>query len=210
MPSDLRRLRRAGGVALRRLAAEYRSDEPEPRSADIALVFVDVDGFSTFVAGRGDEAAMAVLGVMESHLEAARRRHPRLRLVKQLGDGAMLSAVSSADALTAAVEVVDAFAATMAELGWTPRLRAGVHRGTCRYESGDWFGYHVNLAARVADAAPPGRVLATANVLAGVDIPALSLSVRRGRRLRAKGVNGVVPTFRVERAPLAVPRPGSP
>ena len=202
--SELRRLRRAGGGALR-LLVDLLPDDWDPRSGaeDVCLMFADISGYSAFVADGGDDQAMALLAVLDRQVEHATSTHRGTRVVKRLGDGLMIAARTSADALDAAVEMVEGFDAAAAERGWPVRLRAGVHRGTTRRQADDYFGYHVNLTARIAETATGGQVLATANVLAGVDLPALSITARPAGELTAKGVTGPVDLFLVQRLDAA-------
>jgi class 3 adenylate cyclase len=74
-----------------------------------------------------------------------------------------------------------------------------VHRGTTRRQNDDYFGYHVNLCARIAETATGSQVLATANVLAGVDLPDLDLVAGPAGELQAKGVASPVDLFLVRR-----------
>lgn len=198
--SELRRLRRAGGGALR-LLVELLPEEWDPRSGteDVSVLFADISGYSDFVATGGDDAAMSVLGVLDLQVEQAMSGHRGVRIVKRLGDGLMIVARTSADALDTSVSMVAGFDEAAADRGWPVRLRAGTHRGTTRRQADDYFGYHVNLTARIAEAAAGGQVLATANVLAGVDLPALGMTARPAGELTAKGVMGPVDLFVVER-----------
>lgn len=198
--TELRRLRRAGGGALR-LLVDLLPDEWDPRSGteDVSMLFADISGYSDFVADGGDDAAMASLAVLDEHVAAAIGIRRGVRVVKRLGDGLMIAARHSSDALDTAVALVTMFDADAAAAGWPLQLRAGVHRGTSRRHGDDYFGYHVNLAARVAETAPGGRVLSTANALAGVDLPQLGITARPAGELRAKGVTGPVDLFVVER-----------
>jgi adenylate cyclase len=196
--TELRRIRRAGGNALR-LLVDLLPDEWDPRSGDedVALVFADVEGYSDFVAETGDDAALAVLGVLDQVVEAALVGRRGARVVKRLGDGIMISARRSEDALRISAAIVREFGAEMRQLGWPLRLRAGTHRGTCRRQGDDYFGYHVNLAARVAEYAAGAQVLATPHVLAGVALPELGLDAVPEGTLRAKGVTAPLQLFSV-------------
>ena len=198
--SELRRLRRAGGGAIR-LLVELLPEDWDPRSGaeDVCLIFADISGYSAFVADGGDDAAMSVLAVLDRHVESALAGRRGVRVVKRLGDGVMLVARRGTDAIDIAVTMVDAFDAAADDARWPVRLRAGVHRGTTRRQADDYFGYHVNLAARIADAARGRQVLATANVLAGVDLPALRIVAKPAGELTAKGVTGPVDLFDVQR-----------
>lgn len=198
--SELRRLRRAGGGAIR-LLVDLLPDDWDPRSGaeDVCLMFADISGYSAFVADGGDDDAMALLAVLDQQVERALAGRRGSRVVKRLGDGLMVALRSSGDALDAAVTMVEGFDAAAAARGWPVRLRAGVHRGTTRRQADDYFGYHVNLTARIVETAGGGQVLATANVLAGVDLPALTITARPAGELTAKGVTGPVDLFLVER-----------
>lgn len=197
--SELRRLRRAGGGAIRLLVDLLPEDwDPRTGAEDVCLIFADISGYSAFVAQGGDDAAMSVLTLLDRVVESATVSR-RARVVKRLGDGVMIVARRNGDAVDVAVRMVADFDAHAADAGWAVRLRAGAHRGTARRQADDYFGYHVNLTARIADAAEGGQVLTTANVLAGVDLPTLSVVARPGGELTAKGVTGPVDPFVVAR-----------
>lgn len=205
--SELRRLRRAGGSALK-LLVELLPQDWDPRSGeeDTCVVFADLSGYSSHVAIAGDDAALAVLAVLDEHVDAALAGRRGIRVVKRLGDGLMLVARDSRTALDTMLTMVNTFDADAAAAHWPVRLRAGAHRGATRRQGDDYFGYNVNLAARITQSAGGGQVLTTARVLAGVDLPALSLTARPAGELTAKGVTGAVDLFTVER--LAQPAAG--
>lgn len=196
--SDMRRLRRAGGEALR-LLVDLLPGEWDPRSGDtdVGIVFADIQGYSAFVAEHGDDAAVAVLRALDEAVAAALAGRRGSRVVKRLGDGLMVASKTAPDALHIGVGMIARFDDRAAAGGWPLRLRVGAHRGTTRRVADDYFGYHVNLAARVAESATGGQVLATANVLAGVDLDAEELEARPVGRLHGKGVAGAVPLFAV-------------
>ena len=198
--SELQRLRRAGGGALR-LIVDLLPEEWDPRSGyeDVCVIFADIAGYSDFVASEGDDAALAVLAILEIQVQRALHGRRGARVVKRLGDGLMIVARSNTDAVDAALTLVDGFDDHARRSQWPVRLRAGLHRGSTRRQADDYFGYHVNLTARVAEAAPGGRVLATANVLAGVDLCGLCVTARPAGELRAKGVSEPVDLFVVQR-----------
>lgn len=198
--SELQRLRRAGGGALK-LIVDLLPEEWDPRSGyeDVCVIFADIAGYSDFVAAEGDDAALAVLAVLEIQVQRALAGRRGARVVKRLGDGLMVVVRNNSDAVDAALALVDGFDSHAAQAQWPLRLRAGLHRGSTRRQGDDYFGYHVNLTARVAEAAPGGRVLATANVLAGVDLCGLCITARPAGELTAKGVSGPVDLFVVRR-----------
>lgn len=191
--TDLRTIRRAGGDALRLLVDLLPTDwDPRSGEEETSIVFADIAGYSGLVAESGDDAALAVLAVLDHVVEDAVGMRRGARVVKRLGDGLMIAARRREDGPAIAVQLVEEFAVRSAGEGWPLRLRAGVHRGVVRRQGDDCFGYHVNLAARVAEVAPAGGTLATDDALDGVDLDDLGLSARPAGRLRAKGVNGKV------------------
>jgi adenylate cyclase len=104
-------------------------------------------------------------------------------LVKMIGDAAMFVSPEPQpliDTLQAIVERV-----AREDHGF-PSIRVGVAYGPASNRAGDWFGSTVNLASRTADAARPGRILATEDV----QTRAPANDWKRIRRLRSlKGIN---------------------
>lgn len=127
------------------------------------FAFVDLCGFTSFADRHGDERVVLVLAEMRTVLrESAARRG--VRVVKWLGDGAMLSS-TMVDAVAGLVIELDA------RLGLSiPSLpiRAGLATGpVIMFEGDDYIGYPVNVAARLCAQAHPHEVLATAEVAEG-------------------------------------------
>jgi class 3 adenylate cyclase len=191
-------LLRRGGDALR-ILVDLLPEDLDPRSGDeeTCIVFADVEGYSAFVADAGDDGAISVLKVLDQVVENALTGRGTARVVKRLGDGLMLSARQPDDALRVSVSLVRGFDREMRELGWPLRLRAGGHRGRARRQGSDYFGYHVNLAARVTEQADGGSALATDMLLTGVDLDALGLQSWPAGTLEAKGVTDGGKLFRV-------------
>jgi adenylate cyclase len=135
-----------------------------------AIGFVDVVG-STTLAGEltRPEVATALRDFDRIVAEAASRHD--VRLVKLIGDGAMLAARD-------VVPLAGAMASAVAAVGDHPVLKAakaGVTFGAVAAHDGDYFGQVVNLAARASSAAMPGEVLLdtkAANALPGRTEPA--------------------------------------
>jgi adenylate cyclase len=165
-----------------------------PRSKDTpntaTVVFVDLEGFTTYTAERGDDAALDLLAEHQRVAAGIVRRNGG-RVVKHLGDGLMLVFPSAASGVRAAVELVESPPEPL-------KLRAGVHTGQVIVTSDDLVGIVVNVAARVTDLAKGGEVLVTADAMeAAGDLAGLRTSRFRGRTLR--GVVGKVPVARVTR-----------
>ncbi len=81
---------------------------------------------------------------------------PPVRLVKTIGDAAMLVANEAEPLLRASLALI---AAAEAEGDEFPLLRAGLATGPVLPQSGDYYGRSVNLASRITGVARPGSVV---------------------------------------------------
>ncbi len=120
---------------------------------------------------------------------------PPVRLVKMIGDAAMLVSREVEPLLDAALELIEVAEGEGEEF---PFLRAGLAVGPTLAQSGDYYGRAVNLASRLTAVARPGSVLvdAVAKEAAGEDF---SYSFAGERKL--KGIDSGVKLFRVRREP---------
>ena len=155
--------------------------------SDMAILFVDLVGFSDWALDAGDDDALVLLRRVFQALEPAVAAS-RGRVVKRLGDGLMavfpgsqlaFDAVTDAQLRLAGVEVA----------GCRPQIRAGIHSGRPRAIGGDYLGVDVNVAARLMQRAGAGEVLVTDAACIGLD--ADRVSVRRKKSFlfaRPKGV----------------------
>jgi len=124
-------------------------------TTEVSICFADLVGFTKL----GEEIAPEELGLVAGRLEemATAVAEPPVRLVKMIGDAAMLAS-TDAEALTdAALRLVDA---SDEEGEQFPSLRAGVARGHALAQTGDYYGRPVNLASRITGIAKPGSVVA--------------------------------------------------
>lgn len=162
-----------------------------PGARPVAVAFADMVAFTRLGEGLPAEEIGVIAGRLgEMASECAT---PPVRLVKTIGDAAMLVA-PEADALLDAVFDLIAAAGQAGE-GF-PQLRAGAAYGPALNRSGDWYGRPVNLASRVTDVAEPTTVVGT-NELRAAAGDAYSWSSVGTRAL--KGVEGKVSLFRAER-----------
>jgi adenylate cyclase len=136
------------------VSALERSGGKLPGSRDVAVCFADLVGFTRL----GEEVPPDELGRLAARLEALATdvAQPPVRLVKTIGDAAMLASVDSGPLLDAALALIDA---ADAEGNDFPQLRAGAALGPALPRAGDWFGRPVNLASRITAVARPGSLL---------------------------------------------------
>jgi adenylate cyclase len=150
---------------------------------EMALLFTDLVGFSSWALHAGDAAVLELLREVGADVEAVIARHDG-RIVKRLGDGLMATFLSAEEAVEAALDAQDAVREIRVD-GYVPRMRAGVHWGRPRKLGGDLLGVDVNVAARVADRAKAGQVLVSDALLARIDRDGMQTG--RAKRLRADG-----------------------
>jgi adenylate cyclase len=157
-------------------------------TVEVAVCFADLVEFTKL----GEEIAVEELGLVAGRLEemATAVAEPPVRLVKLIGDAAMLVSTEAAPMVAAALRLVEAAEEEGDEF---PLLRAGVAHGSALAQTGDYYGRPVNLASRITGVARPGSVLldAAAKEAAG---EGFSYSYAGERRL--KGFDSRVKLFR--------------
>lgn len=150
---------------------------------EMALLFTDLVGFSSWALHAGDAAVLELLREVGTEVEAVITGNEG-RIVKRLGDGLMATFLTAEGAVEAALDAQDAVRAIRVD-GYAPRMRAGVHWGRPRKLGGDYLGVDVNVAARVTAAAKPGQVLVSDALLA--ELGGAAVQAGRTKRLRADG-----------------------
>ncbi len=138
------------------------------RTEDPAVVFVDLTGFTPLVDGAGDQRAAQIAATFEDVvIDTTRSRGGRI--VKMLGDGALLLFNDGDAAVRTGIDMLSAI-----HRAGLPRARVGIHRGPVVSHGGDVFGLTVNVAARINEYARPREVLLSAAVapdgIAGVEL----------------------------------------
>jgi adenylate cyclase len=154
----------------------------------VTVGFVDIVGFTRL----GEDVAPEDLGTLVRGFErtVADAVDPPVRLVKTIGDAAMLVAPEPGPVLDAALGLVDR------SKGDGPLLRGGVASGEGLPRAGDWYGRPVNLASRLTGFARRGSVVASKEVRDACP-DAYDWSAAGSRRF--KGVKGTVDVFRARR-----------
>jgi adenylate cyclase len=150
---------------------------------ELAVLFTDLVGFSSWALEAGDAAAVELLREVGTVVEGAIEEHDG-RIVKRLGDGLMAVFYGALDAVNAALDAQAALAQVSVK-GYRPRMRAGVHWGRPRKLGGDYLGVDVNVAARVAETAKADQVVLSDRALENVELDGLKIS--RPKRLKAQG-----------------------
>jgi adenylate cyclase len=179
-----------GLTAIQVLSAGSSDDDAEGVPTRLAVAFTDLEGFTSYTARKGDEAASQLLG---DHFRTVGPivRSRGGRVVKHLGDGLLLTFPEPEAAVFACLELVAAPPSPL-------RVRAGVHLGEVVVTLDDVIGHVVNVAARVAESAKGGEVLVSGEVKDAVTAPR-GFTFGPARKRTFKGLGE---TVRVSRARL--------
>jgi len=155
----------------------------------ITVGFVDIVGFTKL----GEDVPPEDVGNVIRRFERAVSDavEAPVRLVKLIGDAAMLVSPEPAPVVEAVVGLV---ARSHEE---SPLLRGGVACGEGLPRAGDWYGRPVNLASRLTGFARRGSVVTSGEVREAVG-DGYNWSAAGSRRF--KGVKGSVDVFRVRAA----------
>jgi adenylate cyclase len=162
-----------------------------PGSAEIAVCFCDMVGFTKL----GEQLPPEELGFVAGRLgelagEVARQP---VRLIKLIGDAAMLVSPDPGALLEAALDLVEA---AEGEGEGFPSLHAGIAMGAALNRGGDWYGRPVNLASRITSIALPASVLVSEEVHETIDG---DYRWSRTSPKRLKGVEGSARLYRARR-----------
>jgi adenylate cyclase len=170
--------------------AELRSGHL-PGALPVTVGFVDIVGFTRLGEQIPPEDLGELVRKFERSVEAA--TEPPVRLVKTIGDAAMLVAPTPKPVLDTVLDLVEV-SRDGEEL---PLLRGGLASGEALQRAGDYYGRPVNLASRLTSFARRGSVVASKDVHDAVpDGYAWSFAGNR----RFKGLGDEVPVYRVRPA----------
>src|SRR3954452_18206213 len=159
-----------------------------PDAETINVSFADLVGFTKL----GEELPPEEIGRVAGRLGelATEVAEPPVRLVKTIGDAAMLVSPETEPLVRVTLDLVRAADDAGEDF---PLLRAGVARGEAIGRGGDWYGRPVNVASRLTGVARAGSVLATESVHDETE-DAFDWSFAGRKKL--KGVKDPLPLFR--------------
>ena len=168
----------------------------------VGIVFVDIAGFLTYTAARGDDAAREVLVRLDKVVDSA-IKPVKGECVKTLGDGYLLAFPSASQAVRGAVTLNENVSKMYRGGDFPVNVRVAVHAGEPLVDGDDLLGHDVNLTARLLDHCEPGEIV--------VSEPAKELAAKRlkkisfgnEREVKVRGLTGRVRILSVN--PEAIP-----
>lgn len=128
-----------------------------PGARQTAVCFADLVDFTRLSDQEGSELVTEIATTFADH--AAEVAAPPVRLVKLIGDAAMLVCPEPEPLVDAAFALRE-----RARRAGLPPLRIGVALGPALERLGDWYGRTVNLASRLTTAAPTDAIVVSPEV----------------------------------------------
>jgi adenylate cyclase len=152
------------------VALEQAGVRRRPTRMPEAAVFADLSGYTALTEASGDEVAADVAMAFAELVNEVATRH-RGSIVKLLGDGVLLHFADPGDAVRSSLDLV-----VEAPAQGLPPAHIGVNAGPMLYDQGDYFGRTVNVAARIASQAEPGRIYVGESLVGAVSQEGFILS----------------------------------
>jgi adenylate cyclase len=130
-----------------------------------AILAADVVGY-TRLMGQDEAGTLAALRAHREKFIDPKIAEHKGRLVKLMGDGALVEFASVIDALACAAELQSGMAERNKDAAGKPQIvfRIGINLGDVIVEGDDLYGDGVNLAARLEGLAEPGGICISAKV----------------------------------------------
>jgi class 3 adenylate cyclase len=183
------------------VAVSVGAERPELRTraapdGTVTLLFTDIEGSTALNERLGDQRWMDVLRLHNAIVRDAIAAHTGYE-VKSQGDGFMIAFGSARLALECAIALQSAIADHNRLAKESVLVRIGLHTGEAIKEADDFYGHHVNLAARIADQACGGEILVSA-LLKELTDSAGTFRFGGGRDVNLKGLSNAQRVFVVD------------
>jgi adenylate cyclase len=166
----------------------------KPAAHPEACVFADLSGYTRLTEQLGDAAAEDMALRLAELMQDIANRHDGV-VVKMLGDGVHFHFRDPGRAVIGSLELVE-----QAEPQGLPPAHVGVNAGPMTYIDGDYYGFTVILAARIASQAGPGQVFVGEAAAAANGRPR-GVRYEQVGPVPLKGVARPVTVYRAVRAP---------
>jgi class 3 adenylate cyclase len=187
LPTDIK-------TSIDRVASSLERERPDLRThaapdGTVTLLFTDIEGSTALNEQVGDRRWIELLRMHNAIVRGQVAAQGGFE-VKSSGDGFMVAFSSARRGVTCAVDIQRALA-EHAEKNPDDaiRVRIGLHTGEAIAEEGDFYGRHVNLAARVGAAAEGGEILVS-SLLRELTASSKEFEFGEGRDVQLKGLSG--------------------
>jgi eukaryotic-like serine/threonine-protein kinase len=183
------------------VAARVGSERPSLRPAaapdgTVTILFSDIEGSTQLNERLGDVQWLELLRAHHAIVREQVHEHGGFE-VKAQGDGFMIAFPSARRAVQCARAIQRAIDSQLGDDSHAPiRLRIGLHTGEAIREEADFYGKNIVLAARIADQARGGEILAS-SVVKQLTESAGDLHFQNERELELEGLAGTHTVFRV-------------
>jgi adenylate cyclase len=173
-----------------------------------AILAADVVGY-TRLMGDDEAGTLAALKAHRAEFIEPKIADHKGRLVKLMGDGALVEFASVIDALACAAELQSGMAERNRQAKDGPQItfRIGINLGDVIIEGDDLYGDGVNIAARLEGLAEPGGICVSAKVRDEVSNK-LALGFEDLGAQELKNVAGAIHVYRVVPQGLGADAPG--
>ena len=121
-----------------------------------AIMFTDIVGYTSLMGSDEDRAFEVLRKNREIHKQLIEKFNGSL--IKEMGDGMLISFHLASDAVRCAIELQEACKAQNIP------LKIGIHEGEMVFEGADVLGDGVNVASRLQDNSQEGRIQISGNV----------------------------------------------
>jgi class 3 adenylate cyclase len=183
------------------VAATVGSERPSLRPAaapdgTVTILFTDIEASTQLNERLGDVQWLELLRAHHTVVREQVHQHGGFE-VKAQGDGFMIAFPSARRAVQCALAIQRAIDSQLGDHADTPiRLRIGLHTGEAIREEADFYGKNIVLAARIADRARGGEILAS-SVVKQLTESAGDLHFENERELELDGLAGTHTVYRV-------------
>lgn len=190
-----------GPASIDRVASSVEAERPSLRAAaapdgTVTVLFSDIEGSTRLNERLGDARWVAVLRAHHRVIRGQIDAYGGFE-VKEQGDGFMVAFPGARRALQCARAIQQAIAA---EFDGRPegaiRVRIGLHTGEVLKEADDFYGKNVVLAARIAEQAHGGEILAS-SVVKELAESGGDIVFGDEREVTLKGLTGTYRIYRV-------------
>ena len=176
--------------AVSRAVREERPDLQAHASPEgtVTMMFSDVEGSTSMNQRFGDRRWIEILQEHDAIIRRQIGLHRGFE-VKTIGDAFMVAFQSAVQAVRCAAAIQRDFAKRNEKANPRIRVRIGLHTGEAVKVEDDFYGRHINYAARVANVAKPGQIVVSA-LLHDVVAPSGEVGFRALRPVVLKGFAG--------------------